>query len=70
MTRDKELEDTIQRALSLRITLREISDYTGVNHVTLWRWRHEVSPRFMDRQMFLDGLNHLIDQQQAYYAGV
>lgn len=69
-SQDKELETTIQRALDLRITIREICEHTGVNHVTLWRWRREVSPRFNERQAFLEKLETLIEYQRALYLEV
>lgn len=66
-TTDKEMEVLLARAESLRLTINEICDYCGVNRVKLWRWRHEASPRFADRQAFIERLQELIETTKQEY---
>lgn len=67
---DPEMERAIKRALDLRITLTEISEYTGVLRATLYRWRYEVHPRHTDRTAFLEALDRLCSERLNEYMGV
>lgn len=66
---DKELEVVVQRALRLRITIRELCEYTGVDSVKLWHWRYNRSAKFDERQAFLDAADQLCHERLQEYMG-
>jgi len=65
---DDELEAAIQRAMKLRIKMREIQDATGIDETVLWRWRNGTKPNWERRQHVLDTIDAMIKQAKDDYA--
>lgn len=66
-TPDAELEALVQRALSLRCTMREISEAAGVHEAVLWRWRQGTKPNWERRDAAFNGIQALIEARKDEY---
>lgn len=67
MLHDPELEKTVQEALALRLTMREIAEAAGLSEVVLWRWRTRVRPAWDRREQGLAGIRNLIEETRDEY---
>lgn len=67
---ENELEDLIQRALKLRLTLRDIANACGCPETALWRWRNGAKPNYERYRAVLAAIDKLIDDTKAYYESV
>jgi len=67
---DPELEALLERALALRITLREVCEAGGLQEVQLWRWRHTQHATWKRRQEFMRKVEKLIEQKREEYRDV
>ena len=69
-TKDEELENLIERALGLRLTMNEIAQAADATHVAIWRWRNGSMPNWRRRQRAIEGIEALIERQKKSYGKV
>lgn len=70
-TTDTELEAVLDRASKLRITMREIAEYTGETETQIWRWKTlKVKTNWERRQKFIQGVEELIEAKKDEYRTV
>ena len=68
---DNQLQQEFKRADKLRITLAEISEYTGVPRINLWRWREgKADPSWARREKFIGDLRTMIAARKDKYRKV
>lgn len=69
--RDPQLEETLERALKLRITMREIAEHTGEHEAQIWRWRTgRTKTNWERRERFLAVVEELIAKRKNEYDNV